>query len=394
MEQQLGQQRNEQRTTAAFGGSAPVARGVGPVLEKFESIRRIAVLRGGGLGDLMFAMPGIDALAAAYPQADIILLGAPGHHALLNGRRGSVSAVEVLPFAQGVREGTSGNADEDTAALDRFFDRIAGTFDLAVQMHGGGRYSNPFLLKLKAPHTVGTRTPDAEPLDRTLPYIYSQHEVFRFLEVAGLAGAGPESLEPHLEVTAQERDYGRRWLTEFKELLVLHPGATDPRRRWPTSSFAAVARPAAEDGCRVLVVGDESDVGAAAEIVRLADHKNVTSVAGELSLSELVGVLNAATVMVGNDSGPRHLAQAVGTPTVGIYWVGNVINAGAIGRMLHRVHMAWVTNCPVCGQDVTQVGWTAERCEHDDSLVAAVQPDDVYADARELMATSLLLHGR
>lgn len=65
--------------------------------------------------------------------------------------------------------------------------------------------------------------------------------------------------------------------------------------------------------------------------------------------------------MVGNDSGPRHLAQAVGTPTVGVYWIGNVINAGAIGRTLHRVHFSWVSQCPVCGVDVTQVGWTAER---------------------------------
>jgi hypothetical protein len=98
--------------------------------------------------------------------------------------------------------------------------------------------------------------------------------------------------------------------------------------------------------------------------------------------------------MVGNDSGPRHLAQAVGTPTVGVYWVGNVINAGALGRTLHRVHLAWVIACPVCGVDVTQVGWTAERCEHEDSLVRQVQPGAVYDDVRELTATSLLLRGR
>ncbi len=390
----MKQQQPEQRTTAAFGGREPVARGVGPVLQKFDDVRRIAVLRGGGLGDLMFAMPAIDALAAAYPEAEITLLGAPAHRALLEGRRGSISTVEVLPFAQGVRDGSCGNAEEDAAELERFFDRLAGTFDLAVQLHGGGRYSNPFLLKLKAAHTVGTRTPDAAPLDRTLPYIYSQHEVFRLLEVAGLAGAYPTCLDPQLVVTDHEHDGGKRWLSDGKELLVIHPGATDPRRRWPASSFGALARRAAEDGCRVLVVGDASDVGAAEDIVRLTGHGAVSSLAGELSLSELLGVLSAATVMVGNDSGPRHLAQAVGTPTVGIYWVGNVINAGAIGRMLHRVRMTWVTHCPVCGRDVTQVGWTAERCEHDDSLVAAIQPYDVYADVRELMATSLLLRGR
>ncbi len=146
------------------------------------------------------------------------------------------------------------------------------------------------------------------------------------------------------------------------------------------------------------MVGDDGDAAVADEIVRLsldsAPGTDIRSVAGELSLGGLTGVLAASAVMVGNDSGPRHLAQAVGTPTVGIYWIGNVINAGAMGRTLHRVHLSWVTACPVCGVDVTQVGWTAERCEHDDSLVESVRPAAVYEDVRELRATSLLLRGR
>ncbi len=86
-------------------------------------------------------------------------------------------------------------------------------------------------------------------------------------------------------------------------------------------------------------------------------------------------MLAAADVMVGDDSGPRHLAVAVGTPTVGVFWFGNVVNAGPIDRGRHRVHMSFVTRCPVCGVDVTQVGWTAERCEHDPSYVDEVQPE-------------------
>ncbi|MDQ0735356.1 hypothetical protein QFZ50_001819 [Arthrobacter agilis] len=187
-------------------------------------------------------------------------------------------------------------------------------------------------------------------------------------------------------------------LTGPGPVIALHPGATDPRRRWPSSSFAEIAVRAAADGCEVVVVGDASDAPTAEEIVRLARAKHpsadVRSLAGRLTLGELTGVLARSAVMVGNDSGPRHLAQAVGTPTVGVYWIGNVINAGAMGRSLHRVHFSWVAHCPVCGVDVTQVGWTAQRCEHDDSFVATVQPDAVYADVAELRATSLLLRGR
>jgi hypothetical protein len=47
--------------------------------------------------------------------------------------------------------------------------------------------------------------------------------------------------------------------------------------------------------------------------------------------------------------------------------------------------MAFVTRCPVCGVDVTQVGWTAERCEHDASVVDAVTVDEVWGNTRELL---------
>lgn len=384
------------RQTAAMG------TGVGPLMERFRDVERIAVLRGGGLGDLLFAYPALSALAAAYPEASITLLGVPMHAELLRNRPGPVSGVEVLPYASGVRPGP----EDGKATADFFTAMRSREFDLAVQVHGGGRNSNPFLLKLGAGHTIGTRTPDAVELERTLPYIYYQNEFLRALEVVGLAGAAPVSLEPQFAVTEEEAAVGRS-LTGVgtRPLLVIHPGATDPRRRWPASSFAEVAARAARDGSDVVLVGDDGDAPLAADIVRRAqalagtdqtgqNRAQVRSLAGQLSLSELAGVLSAATVVLGNDSGPRHLAQAVGTPTVGIYWAGNMINAGAMGRMLHRVHLAWTTECAVCGVDVTQVGWTAERCEHDDSHVQQIQPGAVYDDVRDLTATTPLLRGR
>ncbi|RLV55491.1 glycosyltransferase family 9 protein [Aeromicrobium phragmitis] len=374
--------------------------GVGPVLEPFEDVRRIAVLRGGGLGDLMFAMPAVEALAAAYPEATITLLGSASHAALLSDRPGPVDEVDVLPVSEGVRPPRDGEV-EDEAELERFFARMRQRrFGLAVQVHGGGRYSNPFLLRLGARHTVGTRTPDAAHLERVLPYHYYQNEFMRALEVVGLAGAAPVSVEATLHVTASERRFAEDLLGQLgadRPIVGIHPGATDPRRRWPAERFAEVVSSALAEGAAVVVVGDETDVPAADVIVAQAEHEapgRLRSLAGKLDLGELCAVLEACAVVIGNDSGPRHLAQAVGTPTVGIYWLGNVINAGALGRSRHRVHMSWVTHCPVCGIDVTQVGWTAERCPHDESLVAGISAAAVYEDVAQLTATSPLPHDR
>jgi ADP-heptose:LPS heptosyltransferase len=361
---------------------------VAPLQPRFEGVERIAVLRGGGIGDLIGALPALDALAAAYPGATVTLLGMPSAKALLDGRPGSpVTDVEVLPAAPGVRDGES-DPDQVAAFLQRMRRR---RFDLAVQAHGGGRNSNPFLLALGARYTIGTRTPDAPALTRDIPYRYYQHEVHRWLEVASLAGAPPETLEPRLTATGEERAAARQLLGPGPT-LVLHPGATDPRRWWPTDRFGAVAAAAAERGATVAVVGDARDVGLADQVVATARAAlpgsfadRVVSLADRLTLGGLAGVLAEADVVLANDSGPRHLAAALGTPTVGVFWFGNLVNAGPFGRSRHRVLLGWITRCPMCGVDVTQVGWTAERCEHDPSFVADVSLDAVLEETLDLL---------
>lgn len=363
---------------------------VGPVGQPFSAVERIAVLRGGGLGDLMFAVPAIEALARTYPQAHITLLGTPLHAELFDGRPGPVDEVVVLPYAEGVRPRPESVPADDPGEIAAFHERMrARRFDLAVQVHGGGRYSNPFLLQLGARHTVGTRTPDAAALERTIPYHYYQHEVLRALEVVGLAGATTTGLSPRVQVTDADRDEAAQALVGSGPRLVIHPGATDERRQWPVESFAALAARAAGDAYQVLLVGDGSEAELCRsihELVPAALRGNVQVLAGRLSLGGLVGVLDSADVMLGNDSGPRHLAQAVGTPTVGIFWAGNMIMAAPLERSRHRVHLGWVTRCPECGIDVTQVGWNAPRCSHVFPLTEQVTVDEVYADIVDLAA--------
>lgn len=352
-------------------------------------MRRIAVLRAGGLGDLIFALPAIESLAAAYPDASITLLGMPAHAALLEGRGGvRIDDVEVVPAAPGVR-----NGDSDPAEVEAFAERMrARRFDLAVQAHGGGRNSNPFVLRLGARVTVGTATPDAAPLTRTLDYDVEQHEVLRWLEVAGLAGAPAVQLEATLQVRDGEVEAARRRLPAGERHVVIHPSASDPRRQWPPERFAAVAAAVVREGAVVHVVGDAADVPLADGLVEAARRllpeslrARVGSLAGALSMSELAGVLAVADLLLGNDSGPRHLAQALGTRTVGLFWAGNALNASPLSRTAHRMLIGWITACPICGADVTRPGWKSPRCEHDPSYLADIEVDEALAAVRSLL---------
>ena len=138
---------------AAVAGPA-----IAPPESLFEDVRRIAVLRGGGLGDVLFAVPAIQAMRAAYPAAELTLLGTASAE-LLAARPGGVDRVRRLPAVPGITA-PAGPAPADPVAA--FVGALrAERLDLAVQLHGGGRHSNPFLLELGARHTVGTRTPDA-----------------------------------------------------------------------------------------------------------------------------------------------------------------------------------------------------------------------------------------
>jgi ADP-heptose:LPS heptosyltransferase len=354
-------------------------------------IGKIAVLRANALGDYLLAVPALHALRAAYPAAEIVLLGMDWHASFLDGRPGPVDRVVPVPPSRGVREPVDGQV-EDPVALAAFFDRMrAERFDLALQMHGGGRWSNPFLRRLGARCTAGFSTPDAEPLDLTVPYAFYQPEVLRFLELAALVGAPPVVLEPHIALTGRddaEADAVLGPLAGAGPLAALHPGATDGRRRWPPEHFAAVGDGLAGAGVRVLVTGSEVERRVVDEVVRRMRHP-ATPLVDAVSIAGLAAVYARCAVVVSNDTGPRHLAAAVGAATVGIYWCGNLINAGPLTRTRHRPHLSWTVHCPVCGLNCTEPELPAlhsgRGCPHDESFVASVAPDAVLADALDLL---------
>lgn len=358
--------------------SSTRATSVLPVGERVPDVRRIAVLRSNSIGDFVLALPALDALRAAYPAAQITYLGTSWHPELLEGRPGPWDRVVVVPPYPGVRG--DDEATRGTREVETFFEQQRKEhYDLAVQLHGGGGNSNPFVTRLGARISVGSRDVDAPALDRWIPYVHYQHEVLRFLEVVALVGAAPVRLEPRLQVTPADRAAAAAALPAGgAPLVAVHPGANDARRRWPLGSFAAVADTLATRGAEVVLVGAAEDVPLATGIAAAMRHRPV-NLAGRLPLSATLGVLERSALVLGNDSGPRHLAAAVGTATVAVYWCVNLINAGPLTRARHRVGVSFTAHCPVCGADQGH-----GRCDHDPSFVADVAVEEIARHAVEL----------
>jgi ADP-heptose:LPS heptosyltransferase len=161
-----------------------------------------------------------------------------------------------------------------------------------------------------------------------------------------------------------------------ERLVLLQPGATDPRRRWPACSFAALGDRLAHDGVRIAINGSADEAPLVHEVAARM-HAPAIDLAGRLSLGGLCGLLERTALLVSNDTGPLHLGLALGVPSVGIFWLTNLIEGMPLRPSSLHAALAARTRCPVCGQDNLHT-----RCPHDASFVADVSVDDVETLAR------------
>ena len=350
--------------------------------DRVPNIHKIAVLRANALGDFIFALPALEALRVAYPEAEIVLLAKKWHANFLANRAGPIDRVVVVPFSKGVNE--EPGLVENLKEQEQFFKAMTQErFDLAIQLHGGGRYSNPFLLALGAQMTVGLKTPDAVPLDRWVPYIYFQSEIIRYLDVVSLIGAKVTVLEPRISVIEEDLVEARRIVPEQeKPLVALHPGASDPERRWPPEKFTTVGDALATEGAHIVVTGTKEEEHLVDAVISAMEAK-AQNLCGCLSLGGLASLFSRCRLLISNDSGPLHLAASVGTATVGIYWCFNLVTAGILTRSSHRPVISWRLTCPICGIERSRMS-----CEHHSSFVADIPTKEVIMAALDLYYSS------
>lgn len=344
-----------------------------------DRVRKIAVLRPNAVGDFAFALPALHALRNAYPYAEMTYIGKPWHAEFLAGRPGPVDRVVLIPPCPGV--GAPPDARAAPEPIEAFVAAMrAAEFDLAVQIYGGGRYSNPFLQRLGARLNIGMKAADAPPLERWVSYGERQNRRLQMLEVVALVGASTLPLGPELQVTERDRREAAPILAALsgKPLVVVQPGASDRRRRWPPARFAAVADALAQAGA-VIAVNGTADEAPLVRATLEAMHHAAFDLGGRLSLAGLCGLIERAALVVANDTGPLHLAAAIGTPSVGIYWLSNLLESGPLRQDRHRAALSARIHCPVCGAENVR-----RRCPHDESFVADIGVGEVTALAFEL----------
>jgi predicted lipopolysaccharide heptosyltransferase III len=302
---------------------------VGHLVRPPHHVSRILLVRLRQIGDVVFTTPAVHALRRRFPDAHLSYLVEPAAAPIVE-HNPHLDQVIVAPRERGLR-GLLGDV-----ALGR---RLrAERYDLAIDFHGGPRASLLTWLS-GAPDRLGYEIAGrgwmytrrvARP--RQLRARHSVENQWDLLAPLGVEppdrSAYPMEMPPDpAAAAAVARRLTAAGVAAGDRIVVLHTSAGNPFRRWPAAHFAdlVAALAAADPSRRVIVTSGPSEPEAAAAVIadaqaRLAGAQRSQVLAcGEFSLAELRALLDRASLYIGGDSGPLHVAATTGVPIVGLY---------------------------------------------------------------------------
>jgi len=270
---------------------------------------RVLALRTSALGDVVLVTPALRALAA-QAGAPVEILTSPAYAPLFRGLP-FVSRVWVLPREGGVQE------------LLRAMDE-GGPFDLAVDFQNKAR-TLAILLRLRARRRL--RLVKRKGIRGALGSLFGGGPILDEKPAAALyfdalepLGLRPGDLRPQVALLPEALELAARLVDPAggAPLVGLAPGARWSLKRWPPERFAEVGAALQREGVEVVLVGGPED---RAELDRLRSGlaRPPLGETASLDVAGLAAVLSRLSLLVTVDSGPAHLAQAVGTPVIAVF---------------------------------------------------------------------------
>jgi heptosyltransferase II len=305
--------------------------------------QRILIRGVNWLGDAVMTIPALLRLRERFPQATLTLL-APDKLAPLWTPQPWVD--QVLPFSrhdglwQVSRRLRSGHHDLGLAlpnshrtALELWLARIPRRFGLAAPgrtwMFTTAIAPRPGVVRMRkrTPAEARRRFYQPHPSPEPLPPPEA-HQLHHYLHLVAALGADPTPISPRLEVAPEEQSRVRSkfGLAPDETWLGLNPGAEyGPAKRWPIERFAAVATQIqASTRCRWILFGGAADVDLACHLESLLTRPRPgtpalpppVNLAGRTQLGELCAALECCRCLLTNDTGPMHVAAALGVPVI------------------------------------------------------------------------------
>ncbi len=277
----------------------------------------ILILKPGAIGDLLQMTPVIRSLNTACPDARITVLV------------GSRLTADLFRYNSRVREIVVYDRHREhrsfRALLALRQELKRRRFDLVINFQRSNMRTW-FLASAAFPCTV-------------LVYHKARkrniHAVVNYLETLAPLGIRVDDTRLELTPGADDRDYAERILREMQgngPVIALNPGASHAVNRWPSEKFADLADMLSSRlSARVLVIGGPDDV-LLADAILARNRSKPLSIAGKANLLQLAAVMERTELVISGDTGPLHLATAVGTRTVALFGAADPVRTGPVGQ--------------------------------------------------------------
>ncbi|MCO6450916.1 MAG: glycosyltransferase family 9 protein [Caldilineales bacterium] len=351
---------------------------------------RILLLRPDHLGDLLFVGPALRWLRANLPDAHIALAIGPWACPALPGLIGACDDLIEIPFP-GFERGSRAGLAARWLLLPQMARKLrAERFDAALILRPDHWWGAMLAAWAGIPGRLGYATPETAPwLTTSLPLAHEHVAANSLRLAAALTGQNvqPSPIAHPLSfaIGSEDKATAQTLLASLpvdltRSFVVIHPGSGAAVKLWDSVKWGEIARRLGERGHPVLVSGGPDEATLAAEVVTQSGGGAI-NLGGRTSFGVLAALLSQATLVLGPDSGPLHLAVAVGTPTIHLYGPADPVRYGPWGDPDRHLVVSSAWDCAPCGQFI----WPdlpAHNCVYD------IAVDEVWRQALKLLAKS------
>lgn len=331
------------------------------------------MLRLSAIGDVCHALPVVNTLRAAWPGTRFTWIVGRTEAGLI----GDVPGIEFVPFDKAA--GWLAYRDLRRALAGRRFDLL-----LHMQMSMRASLASRCLHASVRLGFDRERAHDLQWLFTThrIPHAAREHVMDSFFGFARALGVTERRLEWNIPIPSEAEARAREIIPDGVPALLLSPCANARFRNWrnwPYERYGPVCEHAVRElGWRVIVTGGPSAAEAeAARAIAAASREPVLDLQGRTSLKELLALIARARVVMTPDSGPAHMATAVGTPVIGLYASTNPDRAGPCLSQQWRVNRYPDAVRAFLGKSVEEVTWGTRV--RDPRAMELITSDEVVA---------------
>ncbi len=314
-------------------------------LPKDFTPERILVVKLDHLGDVLLATPVFSNLRQAYPNTELHALTGTWSRVILENHPDVDKVLEYNSHA-------FCRSEQPTSIKNTFqlFRQLRSQkYDLLVELRGDWRIVWFSLFRVTRKRINRASLQIANKLG--FPQFNGTHETIRNLDVLKRAGIPTPIQTTTFVVTRKDENWASNFLKTHQRhseylLIAIHPGSPIPLKRWKPERYAELADwLIAQKRAKILFVGVKDEIPIITQIQDLMKGKS-TNIAGKTTIIQLASILHRCKVFIGNDSGPMHIAAAVGTQTIGLYGPGDPERFGPIGDKCQIIRKK--PDCPPC----------------------------------------------